>query len=76
MKPKDWAGTTADRHDLHRFAPDQRALCNPAIRTYSLTTPHDATREPDATLRTRKEIEENEFASLYRFCPECSSLPL
>lgn len=73
MEPKDWAGTTADEYDVHRFPADRRALCNPAVRTYSSTQPDDATREPYMTLRTRSQIEAGEFASRYRFCPDCSN---
>lgn len=71
MEPKDWAGTTIDEFDVHRFPADKRALCNPAIRTYSMTTDHDESREPYMTLRTRTQIEANGFGHLYRFCPAC-----
>ncbi|WP_420082644.1 hypothetical protein ACN6AT_37390 (plasmid) [Streptomyces sp. JL4002] len=37
MEPTDWAGTTTDEYDLHRFPANQQALCDPAIRTYSNT---------------------------------------
>ncbi|MGV9352260.1 hypothetical protein [Streptomyces misionensis] len=68
---KEWAGTTEDMYDLHRFGPDQRARCNPAIRTHSRTTDHDHVREPYMTLRTRAEIEAHWAAYMYRFCPAC-----
>ncbi|MFE1781258.1 hypothetical protein ACFW9F_01355 [Streptomyces sp. NPDC059506] len=70
---KEWAGTTEDRHDLHRFGTDQYAKCDPSIRTYSRTTPHDAYRELYMTLRTRAEIEGDPFARMYRFCPICTA---
>lgn len=72
--PAEWAGTRDDVRDLHRFDTEQRARCNPNIRTYSRnTTPEeDRTREPYARLRTRKEIEATGFAHLYRFCPDCA----
>ncbi|MET9760075.1 hypothetical protein ABZ016_13630 [Streptomyces sp. NPDC006372] len=70
---KEWAGTTEDTHDLHRFGPDQRARCNRSIRTYSRITDRDAYREPYMTLRTRAEIEEHWAAYMYRFCPACTT---
>ncbi len=70
-QPADWAGTTADRHDLHRFTADRTALCNPAVRTHSRTTPDDRHREPYSTLRTRAQIEATGFGHLHRFCPDC-----
>lgn len=72
MKPKDWAGTTEDMYDLHRFPADKQALCNPAIRTYSSTRPDDEFRQPYMTMRTREAIEATPFAHFYRFCPHCS----
>jgi hypothetical protein len=73
---KEWAGTTEDMYDLHRFTPDRRARCRPGIRTYSRTTDHDDVREPYATLRTRADIEATGFADgryrLYRFCAACN----
>ncbi|MFE2407044.1 hypothetical protein ACFXDE_01735 [Kitasatospora sp. NPDC059408] len=71
LQPADWAGTTTDRHDLHRWTPERTALCNPAIRTHSRTTPHDHHREPYATLRTLGAIQADGFAHLYRVCPDC-----
>jgi hypothetical protein len=68
----DWAGTTEDMYDFHRFPADKRAACNPAIRTYSSTQPDDAFRQPYMTLRTRTQIEANGFGHMYRFCPDCS----
>ena len=73
MTPRDWAGTTEDMYDLHRFPADKRALCTPAIRTYSSTQPDDAFRQPYMTLRTREAIEATAFAHFYRFCPACSA---
>jgi hypothetical protein len=72
--PAEWAGTRDDMHNLHRFGTDQRARCNPEIRTHSYTTTpeRDRTREPHARLRTREEIEAGPFAGLYRFCPACA----
>lgn len=73
---KDWAGTTLDTHDLHRFDQNQQALCDPTIRTYAKATPDDATREPYMYPRSRAQIEATGFASgrwkLYRFCPDCA----
>ncbi|MFI1377677.1 hypothetical protein ACH4UY_37565 [Streptomyces longwoodensis] len=73
---KEWAGTTEDIHDLHRFGPGRTARCNPSIRTHSRTTDHDTTREPYATLRTPAEIVATGFTAgrhaLYRFCPDCT----
>lgn len=78
MDIREWAGTTEDMFDLHRFTSNnRRARCNPEIRTYSRnTTPeNDRYREPYARLRTREEIEAQSLvvAGLitYRFCPEC-----
>jgi hypothetical protein len=73
MEPRDWAGTTEDMYDLHRFPADKQALCNPTIRTHSSTQPDDKFREPYMTLRTRREIEEGSFPELYRFCSDCST---
>ncbi|MFK0154222.1 hypothetical protein ACIQVK_19380 [Streptomyces sp. NPDC090493] len=70
---KEWAGTTEDMHDLHRFGTDRRAQCNPKIRTHSSTTDHDVYRQPYMTLRTRAEIEDHWAASMYRFCRGCTT---
>lgn len=74
--PTEWAGTRDDMHDLHRFTADQRARCNPNIRTHSRnTTPaQDRTREPYMRLRTRAEIEASGWGDYYRFCPACAAL--
>ncbi|MET9051235.1 hypothetical protein ABZW50_08785 [Streptomyces bacillaris] len=75
---REWAGTTEDMNDLHRFTKDQHARCNPAIRTHSRITDRDEFREPYMTLRTRAEIERTGFANgpyhLYRFCAACTKL--
>ncbi|MYU24664.1 hypothetical protein [Streptomyces sp. SID8352] len=71
----EWAGTTEDMYDLHRFGPDRRAACDPAIRTYSRITDRDAYREPYMTLRTRAEIQSSWAAHMYRFCPSCTTAP-
>lgn len=68
----DWAGTTEDEYDLHRFPANKQALCDQTIRTYSMTTDHDEFREPYMTLRTRAQIEAKGFGYMYRFCPDCS----
>ncbi|MFE5675481.1 hypothetical protein ACFQ7B_04980 [Streptomyces erythrochromogenes] len=73
MEPKDWAGTTTDEYDLHRFPANKQALCDPAIRTYSSTQPDDVFRQPYMTLRTRTTIQATPFAHFYRFCPNCSA---
>ncbi|MEI5032409.1 hypothetical protein RB201_04210 [Streptomyces sp. S1A(2023)] len=69
---REWAGTTEDRYDLHRFNENQQAHCNPAIRT-SRITDHDETREPYMTLRTRAQIEGHWAASMYRLCADCNT---
>ncbi|MFI0742823.1 hypothetical protein ACH4PU_32780 [Streptomyces sp. NPDC021100] len=74
MSDKEWAGTTKDSYDLHRFGADRQARCDPSILTYSSITPRDAFREPYMTLRTRAEIEATGFAHLYRFCTTCAGL--
>lgn len=71
----DWAGTTQDRYDVHRFGTGRRALCDPEIMTYSTTTDHDDTREPYMAFRTRREIESSDFAYMYRFCCVCTEIP-
>ncbi|MEU9409874.1 hypothetical protein AB0E08_29875 [Streptomyces sp. NPDC048281] len=68
---KEWAGTTEDMYDLHRFKPDRRARCNAEVRTYSRTTGHDAYRDPYMTLRTRAQIAATGFGWLYHFCEGC-----
>ncbi|WP_030757283.1 hypothetical protein [Streptomyces sp. NRRL F-5135] len=69
---REWAGTVDDAYDLHRFGPDQRARCNPNIRTHSRITDRDEFREPYMTLRTRAEIEAHWAAPRYHFCPDCT----
>ncbi|MDW4912494.1 hypothetical protein [Streptomyces californicus] len=73
---REWAGTTEDLNDLHRFSKDRKARCNPTIRTHSRITDHDEIREPYMTLRTRTVIESSGFANgpyhLYRFCSDCT----
>ncbi|MCX4750971.1 hypothetical protein OG455_41555 [Kitasatospora sp. NBC_01287] len=69
----DWAGTTEDMFDLHRFTHDKTALCNPTIRTYSSRTPHDQFREPYMTLRSRAQIEATGFGHRYTFCLACDA---
>ncbi|MGW0673152.1 hypothetical protein [Streptomyces sp. NPDC002746] len=75
---REWAGTTEDMYDLHRFSEDRKARCNPTIRTHSRITDHDEIREPYMTLRTRTEIESTGFANgpyhLYRFCSDCTMI--
>ncbi|WP_282797873.1 hypothetical protein [Streptomyces sp. CC224B] len=70
--PREWAGTTQDAYDLHRFTSDRRARCNTSIRTYSRITDHDHVRWPYMTLRTRAEIEGLWAAYMYTFCPACA----
>ncbi|MEU1088951.1 hypothetical protein ABZ401_19310 [Streptomyces sp. NPDC005892] len=70
---REWAGTTTDMYDLHRFGPERRALCNLTIRTYSSITDRDEYREPYMTLRTRAQIEGHWAVYKYRFCPECAA---
>ncbi|WP_405506357.1 hypothetical protein OG323_06115 [Streptomyces cyaneofuscatus] len=70
---REWAGTTEDMYDLHRFNDDQQAACNPAIRTYSRITDRDEFREPYMTLRTRSQIEGHWAAYKYRFCAACAT---
>jgi hypothetical protein len=74
-EPADWAGTRLNMYELHRFDTDQRALCDPMVRTHSRTTPDDWSREPYSTLRTRGQIEATGFAHMYRFCSECTERP-
>lgn len=71
--PADWAGTTGDMYDLHRFGADKRAACDPAIRTYSSRRPDDRFREPYMTLRSRDQIDATGFGHMYRFCPACAT---
>jgi hypothetical protein len=77
----EWAGTTEDSRDLHRFTPDRRARCNREIRTHSYnTTPdRDRVREPYARLRSREQIESDPLVAAgrvaYRFCPDCDPIP-
>ncbi|MFJ4902904.1 hypothetical protein [Streptomyces sp. NPDC088727] len=71
---REWAGTTEDMYDLHRFGPKQVARCDPAIRTYSRITGHDEFREPYMTLRSRAQIEAHWAAHRYRFCAACTNL--
>ena len=73
--PAEWAGTHESRYDLHRFTPDGRARCNPAVWTPARTTDLDRAAWPWERLRTRAEIEAEaqELAGriTYRFCPVC-----
>ncbi|MFB6665982.1 hypothetical protein [Streptomyces parvus] len=71
---REWAGTTEDMYDLHRFNEDQQARCNPTIRTYSRITDRDEFREPYMTLRTRAQIEGHWAAYKYRFCLSCTRI--
>ena len=73
----EWAGTTATRYDLHRFTPDGRARCNPAVWTPARTTDLDRAAWPWERLRSRAEIEAEALAAAghlgYRFCPDCAA---
>ena len=71
--PADWAGTTEDTWNLHRFTADKTARCDPAIRTHSSRRPDDPFREPYMTLRSRAQIEITGFGDMYRFCPACET---
>ncbi|TXS34760.1 hypothetical protein [Streptomyces sp. OR43] len=70
---REWAGTTEDMHDLHRFGPNQQARCDPAIRTHSRITDRDEFREPHMTLRSRAQIAGHWAAHRYRFCVSCTN---
>lgn len=73
-RPADWAGSTEDMWDLHRFGADKQALCDPNIRTYSSHGPDDQYREPYMTLRSRGQIEATGFGYMYCFCPTCDAI--
>ncbi|MFI9630579.1 hypothetical protein [Streptomyces sp. NPDC052042] len=68
---REWAGTTEDMHELHRFDSDRQARCNPEIRTYSRMTDRVEFREPCMTLGTQSQIEGNSWY-MYRFCTDCA----
>lgn len=68
-EPEDWASTRAGTIE-HRFGSDGRALCNRRIRAYDRPVSQTDRR----TRRTRREIENSEFGSLYTFCPVCGAL--
>ncbi|MFD7861477.1 hypothetical protein [Streptomyces sp. NPDC059783] len=72
---REWAGTTDDMYDLHRFDASRQAFCDPAIRTCSRITDHDELREPYMTLRSRAQIEAHWAAYMYRFCAACTNTP-
>lgn len=74
---QEWGSTMASMllHKMHGEGPathkgaDYRARCNKSIRWYQ----RNISQTEGPRLRSRREIEQNEHAHLYAFCPRCEA---
>lgn len=63
-EPQEWSGTRSNCTLLHRFDPETlRGRCNKRF--------HPVRHANGYSLKTRSQVENGEYANLYKFCPKC-----
>lgn len=71
-EPSEWHGTHNRPFHLHRFDETNRARCNRSIRA-NAKPPIGGKGEWGVFKKTRSEIEGDEYADLFTFCPKCAA---